>query len=642
MKSHTDAIRLQPNINGKGHSSIQADVTNTAPTHARTKEIGVTAEKMLRVHTMHDTSQGNASNEEPTYMAEINPEILMKSRMVLAKHWRVNNFKPEQERVIRSILKGGDVFAVLPTGAGKSACFQVPAMMHPGTAIVISPLRSLMDDQVENLLKRGIRAARLGSDRSRKEEREALQELGEGTIKLFYVSPECLVRALTRENNAFGAQLRHLYTNDSLSYMVVDEAHCVSDWGTTFRREYSKLKIFRDQFPEVPQLCFTATASRKSVSEVAQNLGMKSPVLHRVPPDRANLHLACRPWESHERTIGEMIEMIQIMLMENDNASAIIYATLRKECDRVVKTLTTCGIAAVAYHGGMTNRERKNQLRRWLDGELHVVVGTIACGMGIDKANVRLVLHYHMPSSMERYAQEVGRGGRDGGKCRCVAYVARKDGERLLTRMQSAAATLAVEHIVNYFLDSTTCRRIGLLTHFGDPVPAVRCDTCDVCCGEHRQKEEARQTSKEDCTRQAVMILRTVESSTTGGLSRSQIARNARNRVIFKGISYKMITLITDTMISQGYLQCHRAAQSVGTMRRTLRYVMLSRGPRATELERDGAAVHVCCKHQKAHNRRGWLTKHQYDRIHWAARTEKQNGRIRPRTTSRQRNESVP
>ena len=590
---------------------VHHHIADVVPTTADIKRTDETTRKKLRVHNMHDASHGDAWREPQTYVTETNPDDLRKSIRILTRHWGVDKFKPEQERVIRSIIKGGDVFAVLPTGAGKSACYQVPAMMRLGTAVVISPLRSLMDDQVENLIKRGIHAARLGSDKSRKEERKALQELGEGIIKLFYVSPERLVRALTHENDTFGARLQHLYTNDRLSYMVVDEAHCVSDWGTTFRREYSKLKLFRDRFPGVPQLCFTATASRKSVTKVAENIGMRLPIIHRVPPDRPNLHLACRAWESHQRTIGEMIGMIQIMLMESDDASAIVYATLRKECDRVVVSLADCGITAVAYHGGMTNRDRKNRLRRWLDGEVHVVVGTIACGMGIDKANVRLVLHYHMPSSMERYAQEVGRGGRDGGQCRCVAFIARRDGERLLTRMQSAAATRAVEKIVNYFLDVRTCRRIGLLNHFGDPVPTEHCDACDVCCGEHKHAEDARQTNTEDCTREAIIILRMVESSTAGGLSRSQIARSARNRTIFKGISCKMVTLITDAMISQGYLQCHKTAQSVGAMRRALKYVLLCRGPRATELERDGAAVHVYCTRKKIRRRRVWLIRAQ-------------------------------
>ena len=491
------------------------------------------------------------SKENDTWRKPRDRDEWTEIKKVLYNFWGTHEFRPLQEQVIHSILQDNDLIAVLPTGEGKSACYQIPALIRPGTAMVVSPLLALMEDQVDGLRRRGIPAARLGHDVSQQVQNETLRQLRVGDIKLLYVSPERLVKSLENNTDELANVLAELFTRKRISYLVVDEAHCLLQWES-FRKNYPKLRIFREKFPGVPQLCFTATASWETCHGIAKTLGML-PIIFRTPPDRENLHLARRRWETHERTIKEMSQMITVMQERNiDESSAIIYTKKRDDTKKVIASLAQRKIIAVGYQSQMKPREKQENLRRWRSGEIRVMVGTSAFGMGIDKNNVRLILHYGMPTSMEHYVQEIGRGGRDGKRCHCVAFVRTSDADALITHAQNKTEHLLACRLREYFVHEDTCRRVGLREHFGDSAPAGSCNACDVCCDHTDNLDDWYENRAEDHIKTAQSILNLIKLSRRRSLSQSKITAQIRQKI---RLPQNTIVQVTEAMLERGFLQ---------------------------------------------------------------------------------------
>lgn len=353
-----------------------------------------------------------------------------KAKACLKKFWGFSGFRPMQEVIIDEVLKGGDVLAVLPTGSGKSLCYQVPAVLSDGLCLVVSPLIALMEDQVKGLEKRGIRALHLGGGMNRNETITAFDNLLYGNYKLVYASPEKLQSELVQE------KLRQLH----LRLIAIDEAHCVSQWGHDFRPSYLKLSFLHEMFPHVPRIALTATATERVEKDMLIQLGLKDAKTFRSSLFRDNLSVGL------VRTHNNMGRLVQILKEKTD--PAIVYVGTRKDSIIYAKHLKDVGIPTGTYHGGLNAQERAQALEEWLNETKKVMVATNAFGMGIDKANVRCVIHCHVPMSIESYVQEIGRAGRDEKPA--FAY--------LLHHEQSFEETK--EMVKNSMADPVFCRRV--------------------------------------------------------------------------------------------------------------------------------------------------------------------------------------
>ena len=346
-------------------------------------------------------------------------------RSVLAKHWGFTSFRPMQERVIRDVLNGQDTLALLPTGGGKSLCFQVPALVTGKLCLVVSPLIALMKDQVERLRSKGIAARAITSDMRWAEIDNTLESAAVGKLSFLYVSPERLGSEL------FLARLPRL----PLGLIAVDEAHCISQWGYDFRPSYMKIREVREQVPKVPVLALTASATATVASDIMQQLGFAKPNLLRGDFHRPELVL----WVSR----GEDKQGRLLRIMQNLPGTSIVYMRERKGTVRIAQFLRQQGIVAEAYHAGLTSKERDRIQQAWMSGSVRCVVATNAFGMGIDKADVRSVVHMEAPPDMESYYQEAGRGGRDGRTAHAFLLVGPGDEERALERAKQGFPALA-------------------------------------------------------------------------------------------------------------------------------------------------------------------------------------------------------
>lgn len=320
---------------------------------------------------------------------------MKKARDCLERYWGYPQFRSMQEEIIKELLSGRDILAILPTGSGKSICYQVPAMMSEGICLVVSPLVALMEDQVQGLEKRGIRAMHLGGGLNRSETITAFDNLQFGGYKLVYASPEKLQSELVRD------KLRQL----NLSFIAIDEAHCISQWGHDFRPSYLKLSFLNELFPEVPRIALTATATERVEKDVLIQLGLDNPITFRSSLFRDNLSIGLVKTQNN---LGRLVQ-----ILKEKSEPAIVYVGTRKDSIIYAQYLNNNGIMAGAYHGGLDSRQREEALESWIQEEKRVMVATNAFGMGIDKANVRCVVHCHIPMSLESYVQEIGRAGRD-------------------------------------------------------------------------------------------------------------------------------------------------------------------------------------------------------------------------------------
>jgi ATP-dependent DNA helicase RecQ len=400
----------------------------------------------------------------------------------LQKHFGFDRFKGDQEEVIRSVMEGNDTFVLMPTGGGKSLCYQLPALMLDGTAIIISPLIALMKNQVDSIRSFGTEdgiAHFLNSSLSRAAIQEVKGDVLSGKTKLLYVAPESLTK---QDNIDFLKQIK-------ISFYAVDEAHCISEWGHDFRPEYRRIKPIVAEIGKAPVVALTATATAKVQHDIQKNLGMLDANVFKSSFNRPNLYYEIRP---KVKTTAEIIKFIS----NNRGKSGIIYCLSRKKVEQLAENLQINGITALPYHAGMDAATRSKHQDMFLMEEVEVIVATIAFGMGIDKPDVRYVIHYDIPKSLEGYYQETGRAGRDGGEGQCITFYSYKDIQKLEKFMQGkpvAEQEIGTQLLLDTvsYAESSVCRRKILLHYFGEIYEPENCNACDNCL-KPKEKIEAK------------------------------------------------------------------------------------------------------------------------------------------------------
>ncbi|MGA2270038.1 MAG: RecQ family ATP-dependent DNA helicase [Bryobacteraceae bacterium] len=390
----------------------------------------------------------------------------------LKKYWGYDSFRPMQERIIQSLMAGNDVAVIMPTGGGKSLCYQLPALVLGQTVVVISPLIALMQDQVAQLADMGIPSAVLNSTQPADEQRAVMRAAAQGAFRLLYLSPERLARQDTI------GWLQKL----PLAFFAIDEAHCISEWGHEFRPEYRQLSSLRENFPEKPIAAFTASATRRVRHDILEQLRLREPHKYIASFHRANLRYVAQQCdkETHPRLLLAALRACQ-------GESAIVYAPTIAAVEQTVDFLADRRIAAVPYHGQMENLIRRRNQERWMNDEVRVLVGTIAFGLGINKPAVRAVIHTSLPKSIEQFYQEAGRAGRDGLPADCALLWQPKDAGLLAYFIEKLNDPGEKErawqryHAVRRFAESARCRHLQICTHFGQVPKWQRCEMCDVC-----------------------------------------------------------------------------------------------------------------------------------------------------------------
>ena len=422
----------------------------------------------------------------------------------LRRYWGYSSFRPLQERIVQSLLSGHDTCVVMPTGGGKSLCYQLPAVISKKTAIVISPLIALMQDQVAQLAQMGIPAALLNSSLTGEEQSRILRQAKDGAFRLLYLSPERLQRGDTL------GWLQQL----PISFFAIDEAHCISEWGHEFRPEYRQLNRLRGHFPGCPIAAFTASATRHVRHDILGQLQLQNPDKYIASFHRPNLRYLVRECSSAEQSA-----LLVSTLRNCPDGNIIAYSPTIAKVEETVDFLENQGIPAIPYHAKMQSDERRRNQERWMSDEVRVLVGTIAFGLGINKASVRAVIHLALPKSVEQYYQEAGRAGRDGNPADCILLWRKQDAGLLgyfaNQIIDSAERDRAWQRYrtIRSFAEANECRHRQICTHFGENPKWSSCDACDVCATSPDWLKEAPTPSRAAKT----LVARVAGSPTASG-----------------------------------------------------------------------------------------------------------------------------
>src|SRR5215467_3532895 len=396
---------------------------------------------------------------------------------VLARFWGYTSLRPLQREAMEAVLTGRDSIVVLPTGSGKSLCFQAPAVLHDGVAVVISPLISLMKDQVDTLVGNGVPAGFYNSSLAPEEKSAVVSGLRQGRYRLLYVSPERLVGD---GRDSFLSML----ASCGISFLAIDEAHCISQWGHDFRPEYRQLARVRQLLPGVSVHAFTATATARVRRDIAEQLALNNPLELVGAFDRPNLVYRVLPRTTLKKQLTEVLD-------RHRGDAGIVYCTSRREVDALAEWLTTIGVTALPYHAGLSDDERHRNQDAFLEERVNVIVATVAFGMGIDRSDVRFVVHAGAPRSLEHYQQESGRAGRDGLEAECLLIYSAADFMRWRVMLERSGeftdATRTLMRGMERYATGVSCRHRHLAEYFGDryqPVGADGCAACDYCLDE--------------------------------------------------------------------------------------------------------------------------------------------------------------
>ena len=391
---------------------------------------------------------------------------------LLKKHWGYSEFRPRQEAIIDAIMGGRDAAVVMPTGGGKSLCYQLPAVAMQRMAVVVSPLIALMQDQAASMREIGISAAFLNSTLDASDVRDVKQQAQSGQLQLLYLSPERIVRE----------EVLNWLKRVPVGFFAIDEAHCISEWGHEFRPEYRQLGILRERFPDIPIAAFTASATRVVRHDILSQLGLREPARFVSSFHRPNLHYIVR-----ECAPKEQDRLLAAALDFYSEGNVILYAPTIKAVEEIASRLSRKGVPIVPYHGKMEASQRQKNQELWMSGEKRVLVGTIAFGLGINKPDTRAVIHLSMPKSIEQYYQEAGRAGRDGEPADCVLLWQKRDIGLLTHFVQQLQDSEERErawqryHTMRRFVEMPRCRHRQICLHFGETPKWETCDSCDVC-----------------------------------------------------------------------------------------------------------------------------------------------------------------